>query len=113
MVEHKETCLEINGKQTVKLRWDSIKFKNHFKQLVATFEIYVDFESPLKGLEVMIKIIVLHILKKVKIIFLAVLLIKLCVLMIDLTSHSFFTEEKVEFIDLLKKFFKSMIIVKI
>ena len=49
LVEHKETCLEINGKQTVKLRWDSSKFKNHFKQLVATFEIYVDFESPLKG----------------------------------------------------------------
>ena len=112
LVEHKETCLEINGKQTVKLRWDSIKFKNHFKQLVATFEIYVDFESPLKGLDVMIKIIVLHILKKVKIIFLAVLLIKLCV-MTDLTSHLFFTEEKVQFIDLLKKFFKSMIIVKI
>ena len=30
-VEHKEICLKINGKQTVKLRSGSIKFKNYFK----------------------------------------------------------------------------------
>ena len=30
-VEHKKICLKINGKQTVKLRSGSIKFKNYFK----------------------------------------------------------------------------------
>ena len=43
--EHKETCLKINGKQTVKLKSGSIWFKNHFKQLVVPFKIYADFES--------------------------------------------------------------------
>ena len=32
-IEHKETCLKINGKQNVKLKSGSIGFKNHFKQL--------------------------------------------------------------------------------
>ena len=44
LVEHKGTCLKINGKQTVKLRNGSIKFKNHFKQLAVPFTIYADFE---------------------------------------------------------------------
>ena len=44
LVEHKKTCLEINGKQTVKLRSGSIKFKNHFKQLAAPFKMHADFE---------------------------------------------------------------------
>ena len=32
LTENKETFMKINGKQTVKLRSGSIKFKNHFKQ---------------------------------------------------------------------------------
>ena len=48
MVEHKETCLKINGKQTLKIKSGSIKFKNYFKQLVVPFKIYADFESVLK-----------------------------------------------------------------
>ena len=40
LVKHKETCLKINGKQTVKLKSGSIKFKNHFKQLAIPFKIY-------------------------------------------------------------------------
>ena len=48
MVEHKETCLKINGKQTLKLKSGSIKFKNYFKQLTVPFKIYADFESVLK-----------------------------------------------------------------
>ena len=40
LAEHKVTCLKINGKQTVKLRSGSIKFKNHFKQLNVPFKIY-------------------------------------------------------------------------
>ena len=45
LIEHKKTCLEINGKQTIKLRSGSIGFKNHFKQLAVPFKIYADFES--------------------------------------------------------------------
>ena len=42
----------------------------------------------------------------------AVLLTKLFVLMKDLASQLFFTEEKIQSIDLLKQFLKSMIIAK-
>ena len=48
LVEHKETCLKINDKQTVKLRSGSIKFKNYFKQLAAPFKIYPDVECNLE-----------------------------------------------------------------
>ena len=48
MVEHKETCLKVNGKQIAKLRSGSIKFKNYFKQLAAPFKIYLDFECNLE-----------------------------------------------------------------
>ena len=51
MVEHKETCLSINGKRTVKLRNGSIRFKNIFKQFVVPFRIYPGFESVLKGVK--------------------------------------------------------------
>ena len=42
----------------------------------------------------MIEIIILHTLKNIKIIFLVALVIKLCVLVKDLTSQLFFTEKK-------------------
>ena len=48
LIEHKETCLKISGKENVKLRSGSIKFKNHFKQLVVPFKIYADFEYYVK-----------------------------------------------------------------
>ena len=51
MTEHKETCLKINGKQSVKLRSGSIKFKNYFKHLTVLFKTYADFESILKGVK--------------------------------------------------------------
>ena len=51
LTEHKEICLKINGKQTVKFRKDSIKFKNYFKQLAVLFEVYADFECILKKLK--------------------------------------------------------------
>ena len=40
--------MEINGKQTVKLKSGVMKFKNHFKQLAVPFKIYVDFECHVK-----------------------------------------------------------------
>ena len=53
-----------------------------------------------------------HILKNIKIIFLSVLLTNLYVLMIDLANQLFFTEEKMQSINVLKKFLKNMIIAK-
>ena len=49
LVKHKETCLKINGKQSVKLKSGSIKFKNHFQQLSVPFKVHDDFEPALKG----------------------------------------------------------------
>ena len=46
MIEHKENCLIINGKQS-----GSISFKNYFKQLPVPFKIYADFECLLKGVK--------------------------------------------------------------
>ena len=112
-VEHTEICLEINGKQTVKLRSGSIKFKNHFKQLAVTLKIYDDFESFLKAVTDSDKKIMLHALKNIRHIFLAVLLAKLFVLMINLVNQLFFTRKKMQSIDLLKQILKSMIIVKV
>ena len=51
MIEHKEGCLIINGKQSVKLESTSISFKNCFKQLPVTFKIYADSECLLKGIK--------------------------------------------------------------
>ena len=57
----------------------------------------------------MIEIIILRALKDIRNTFLAVLLIKLCVLMINLVNQLFFKEEKMKSIDLLKQFFKKVI----
>ena len=48
LTEHKENCLIINGKQSVKLRNGSISFKIYCKQLSVPFKIYADFECILK-----------------------------------------------------------------
>ena len=48
LAEYKETCLKINGKQTLKLRIGSIKFKNCFKQLAVPFKIYADSKCNVK-----------------------------------------------------------------
>ena len=44
MIEHKENCLIINGKQNVKLGKGLISFKNYAKQLPVPFKIYANFE---------------------------------------------------------------------
>ena len=48
LIEHKENCLMINGKQRVKLRSGSMKYKIHFKQSSVPFKIYTDSECALK-----------------------------------------------------------------
>ena len=51
MIEHKENCLIINGKQTVKLKSSSISFKNYLKQTPVLFKIYAYFECLLRGVK--------------------------------------------------------------
>ena len=51
LIEQEETFLKINAKQIKKLKSDSIKFKNNFKQLAVPFKIYADFESVFKEVE--------------------------------------------------------------
>ena len=48
LIKHKENCLSINGKQSVKLEDGIIKFENYFKQTPVRFKIYADFECNLK-----------------------------------------------------------------
>ena len=65
----------------------------------------------LKKLKVVIKIMV-HTQENTKTMFLAVLLTKLFVLIINSAKKLFFAEEKMMFINLLKQFLVSIIIVK-
>ena len=51
LIKHKENCLSINGKQSVKLEKGTIKFENYFKQIPVPFKIYADFECNLRGVE--------------------------------------------------------------
>ena len=44
LIKHKENCLSINGKQSVKLEKGIIKSENDFKQIPVPFEIYADFD---------------------------------------------------------------------
>ena len=55
----------------------------------------------------MIKTIILNILKNIRNTFLAVLPIKLFVSMINLASHLFFIEEKMQSINVLKHFLRN------
>ena len=45
LIEHKDICLEIHGKQSVIVQSGTIEFKNYFKQKAVPFKIYADFES--------------------------------------------------------------------
>ena len=42
LIKHKENCLSINGKQSVKLEKGIIEFENYFKQIPVPFKIYAD-----------------------------------------------------------------------
>ena len=50
-IEHKKNCLVINGKQSVKLKSSSVRFKNYSKQIPVPFKIYADFECILKKVD--------------------------------------------------------------
>ena len=108
LIKHKENCLSINCKQSVKLEKGIIKFENYFKQIPVHFKLYADFESNLKSFncnEVLIQ-------KNIKTTFLVVLLIKLFVLIIDLLSQLLFIEVKMQLMNLLKQFLKNINLAK-
>ena len=52
LIKHKENCLSINGKQSIKIEKGIIEFKNYFKQIPVPFKIYADFEYNLRGVEI-------------------------------------------------------------
>ena len=51
LIKHKENCLSINGKQSVKLEKGIMEFENYFKQIPVPFIIYTDFECNVRGIE--------------------------------------------------------------
>ena len=51
LIKHKENCLSINGKQSIKLEKGIIQFENYFKQIPVPIKIYADFECNLRGVE--------------------------------------------------------------
>ena len=51
LIKHKEDCLSINGKQSVKLEEGIIEFANYFKQIPVLFKIYADFKCNLRNVE--------------------------------------------------------------
>ena len=48
LIKHKEICLSIKGKPSVKLEEGIIKSENYFKQIPVPFKVYADFECNLK-----------------------------------------------------------------
>ena len=51
LIKHKENCLSINDKQSVKIEKGITEFENYFKQMPVPFKIYADFECNLRGVE--------------------------------------------------------------
>ena len=98
LTKHKEICLIINGAQSVRLEKGTIEFKHYFKQIPVQFKIYADFECNLKSVKGYEGS---YSKKKIKITFLAVLLTKLFVLMMNLLSQLLFLEVKMPLINLL------------
>ena len=108
LIKHKENCLSINGKQSVKLEEGIIKFENYFKQMPVPFKIYADFECNLRS----VKYNEGSYTENIKTIFLVVLLIKLFVLIIDLLSQLLSIEVKMQLMNLLNQFLMNINIAK-
>ena len=83
-----------------------IELKNYFKQIPVPFKIYADFECNLRDVE-SYEGPYTH-TKKIKITFLVVLLIKLFVLMINLANELLFIEVKMQLMNLLNQFLRSI-----
>ena len=99
----------MNGVQSTKVEKGTIEFKKYFKQIPVPFKIYADFECNLKATE----IYKASFSKSIKNTFLAVLLTKLFVLIIDLITQFLFLGVKMLLMKLLKQFFRSLGTIKI
>ena len=104
LAKHKEDCLSINGKQSVKIEKGIIEFEDYFKQIPVPSKIYSDFECNLRG----VKSYEGFYTQKSKITFFVVLLAKLFELMIGLLSQLLFLEVQMRHMNLLKQFVKSI-----
>ena len=84
LIKHKEdlSCLSINGQQSINLEKGAIEFKNYFKQLPVPFKMYADFECNFENFRCYEGTYTKNIMSM----FLAVMLIKLFVLMINTLS---------------------------
>ena len=107
LIEHKEKCLIINSKQSVKLKSGLIRFKNYFKQLAVPFKIYGDFECLLKEVKISDKNSASYTEN-----YQDQDLIKLFALIINSVKKLCFIGEIMQYIDSFKQFLKSMITVK-
>ena len=96
LLEHKENFLIINGKQTVKLKSGSVRFKIYLKQSAVPFKIYADFECLLKGDKISDKNNSSYTIKRQDHI---PCIIKLFVSIINLVKKLCFIGEKLQFID--------------
>ena len=105
LTKHKEDCLSINAKQSVKLEEGKTEFENYSKQIPVPFKIYADFECNLRGVESYEG----SYTKNIKNTFLVVLLTKLLGLMISLLSQLLFIEVKMQLMKLLKQILRSII----
>ena len=105
LTKHKEDCLNINGKQSVKLKEWIIEFENCSKQIPVPFNIYADFQCNSRGVE---SYEGSYTKKKIKITFLLVLLTKLFALMIGLLNQLLLIEVTMQLMNLLKQFLRSI-----
>ena len=110
LTEHKEDCLSINGKQSVKVEEGTIEFENYFKQILVPFKLYADFECNLRNVEVYEGPYTKKYHEHVPCSFAYK---TVCfALMIDLVSQLLFIEEKMQLMNLLKQFLKNISAVK-
>ena len=104
MTKHKEDCLSINGKQSVKLEKRIIEFENYSKHIPVPFKIYANFECNLRGA----KSYKGSYTKNIKITFLVVSFTKLLALIIGLLNQLLLLEVKMQLMNLLKQFLRSI-----
>ena len=112
MINHKEDCLSINGKQSVDVEEGIIEFKNYSRKLLVLFKIYEcnlqNFECNLQNAEIYEGSYTKKYHDHVPCSF----AYKGFVLRINLVSRLLFIEEKMLLMNLLKQFLKNISIVK-
>ena len=104
LIKHKEDCLIVNCKQSVKLEGGIIEFENYSTQIPNPFKIYADFDCNLRGVESYEG----PYTKKYQDHVLVILLTKLFVLVIRLLTQLLFLKVKMLLMNLSKQFLRSV-----